>query len=144
MTSAIPARFLLATVLGIAAIIVGLTGSNYLPTTPAPKAAPTSKATPTPSPKVTAAADPLPTTEPAPPLLDRSDIDPVATLVSDQQDQAATLLKTWWSTHGTDIDDDAFATWAGSADSCASYEIHQEPGSSPSWRPPSAPAPLRI
>ncbi len=112
MTSAIPARFLLATVLGIAAIIVGLTGSHYLPTTPAPKAAPTSNATPTPSPKVTAAADPLPTTEPAPPLLDRSDIDPVATLVSDQQDQAATLLKTWWSTHGTDIDDDAFVTWA--------------------------------
>ena len=102
---------MLVTVIGIVAIILGLTGSNYLPTTAKPKAAPT-KATPTPSPRVTAAADPLPTTEPAPPLLDRSDIDPVATLVSEQQDQAATLLKTWWNTHGTDVDDDAFVTWA--------------------------------
>jgi hypothetical protein len=108
----VPFRFVLATILGIVAIVVGLTGSHYLPTTAAPKATPTAKATPTPTPKVTAAADPLPTTEPAPPLLDQSDIDPVATLVSGQQEQAATLLKTWWSTHGTDVDDNAFVTWA--------------------------------
>jgi hypothetical protein len=108
----VPFRFAVAAILGIVAIVVGLTGSHYLPTTAEPKAAHTSKPKPTPSPKVTAAADPLPTTEPAPPLLDKSDIAPVATLVSSQQDQTATLLKTWWSTHGTDVDDDAFVTWA--------------------------------
>ncbi len=104
---------MLATVLGMVAIIIGLTGSNYLPA-PEPKAASASKATPSPSPspKITPAADPLPTAEPAPPLLDRSDLEPVVTLVSDQHDRAATLLATWWSTNGTDTDDEAFVTWA--------------------------------
>lgn len=110
-------RIVLVGVLGVVATIVGLTGSHYLPGSDpqaAPSASRTPTPTPTPRPSATAStkAKDLPTSDDAPPLFAQSDIAPVATLVSDQENRAATLLKNWWNTRGTDVDDDAFATWA--------------------------------
>lgn len=114
----VPARFVVLALLGVIALVVGITGSRYLPMTDTSTADTAAAKKPQPTstlgPKLDLVSYDNPSfgADPPPTLLDRADLDDVAKLVEAEQSVAARTIKIWWAANGTDIDDDAFVAWA--------------------------------
>ena len=113
----VPARFLILGVVAVAALVVGASGSSYLPMaspTAKPSAVTPTKSTATaqPSDEPTTASDRPFADDPPPPLLSKSKLANAIKLVDAQRAPADTAIQRWWVTQGTGIADDAFTKWA--------------------------------
>ena len=113
-------RFGLLALLAVAAMVVGMSGSHYLPVatskhTPGVSSKKATRASATPRPAGSTGSPSAPETafsaDPPPRLFDAGQLADAAALINAQRTAAETSIKTYWAAHGTAVDDAGFVGW---------------------------------